>query len=330
MSSTKRIAVFGCKSTTEVLLKCLLALGKVDALITIDPEKGKHFEVADYNDLRDFASLHDIHVYSAEKYSLKSDTDYQTISDLNIDLAFVMGWQRLIPGPILEQFSVGAFGMHGSAANLPKGRGRSPMNWSIIEGKKSFYTNLFKYDAGADSGNVLDFVKFTITDQDTGETMHYKNTLSMEYLIRENYERLCSGNLKLKKQANQTPTYYPKRSPEDSLIDWQDDVQNVERLIRAVTKPFNGAYCFSGNNKVIIYRAQIFDLFDFGFTQEDPGTIVEIYPSGKFLIKGQGGLLLVNEYESDVKLQIGDVLSTGKEQKRYFPRNQFGGFDLEE
>ena len=47
--------------------------------------------------------------------------------------------KRLIPIDILEQFSVGAFGMHGSSMDLPLGRGRSPLNWSLIEGRKFFY-----------------------------------------------------------------------------------------------------------------------------------------------------------------------------------------------
>ena len=100
-----------------------------------------------------------VEVYTSHKYSLKSEEDF-AFSKNNFQIGFVVGWQRLIPENILDTF-IGVFGMHGSAMKLPKGRGRSPMNWSIIEGRKVFYTNLFKYNSGADDGDVLDTFKFS-------------------------------------------------------------------------------------------------------------------------------------------------------------------------
>ena len=330
MKSSKTIAVFGCKSTTQYLLEFLREEYSVAHLITIDPEKGHHFSVADYHDLTAFAADHDIVAYQAHKYSLKSEEDIAHIQGLGIDIAFVMGWQRLVPPEVLASLRVGAFGMHGSALHLPRGRGRSPMNWSILEGKKVFYTSLFKYDAGADSGQVVDTLKFTINEHDTGETMHFKNTLAMKHLVKTHLPSLIRNDFALSSQMDVTPTYYPKRSEEDSLIDWQDDVFNIERLVRAVTKPFNGAYSFVNNTKITIYRATIFDLHEFGHTHTFPGTVVEIFPNGKFVVKGLGGLLLVHEYQYDATLSVEDVLSTGEERKRHFTRNLYGDHDLAE
>ena len=136
------------------------------------------------------------------KPKTKSKEDLDFISSLNIDLVFVVGWQRLIPKIILESLSIGAFGMHGSSMDLPLGRGRSPMNWSLIEDKKFFYTNLFKYNSGVDSGDILDTFKFSITNKDTAETLHFKNTLSMKYLILKNIDSLLNNSFTLKKQRD--------------------------------------------------------------------------------------------------------------------------------
>lgn len=46
------------------------------------------------------------------------------------------------------------------------------MNWSLIEGRKWFHTNLFKFQAGIDDGPIVDTFTFSITDADTGETLH--------------------------------------------------------------------------------------------------------------------------------------------------------------
>ena len=186
-------AIFGCKNTTKFLIESLSKRIDIDYLITIDEEKGKKFDVADYCDLTETANKYDINVYKSKTYSLKRKEDIDYIKSLNIDVAFVVGWQRIVPGEILDSMSIGSFGMHGSSMDLPLGRGRSPMNWSIIEGRKYFYTNLFRYDSGVDSGDVLDTFKFDITHRDTAETMHFKNTLAMKYLIERNLDRLLSG-----------------------------------------------------------------------------------------------------------------------------------------
>jgi len=323
------IAVFGCKATTLFLLENLNVPHKIRHLITIGPEAGQKHDVADYLDLKEIAESKGINVYQAKYYSLKSQADQEYLNALKIDLAFVVGWQRLVPPEVLSGLSIGAFGMHGSSMNLPLGRGRSPMNWSIIEGRQVFYTNLFRYDPGVDSGDVVDTFKFQITHRDTAETMHFKNTLAMKYLIERNIEGLVRNDFKLTKQDDSiTPTYYPKRAPEDGLLDWGQDVQVIERFVRAVTRPFGGAFTFSGSNKVIIWDAQVFDLNDFGYENQPAGTVVAVFESGKFLVKCFGGLLLVNSYEAGFPIQKGMRFDNNSLAVKYFDRNPLGFFDV--
>jgi methionyl-tRNA formyltransferase len=332
MIKYSNIAVFGCKSTTLFLLRSLSAGAfKVTHLITIDPESGHKNEVADYYDLTIEASKMGTKVYQAKQYSLKHPDDISYVNDQNIDIAFVIGWQRLIPEKMLARFTVGAFGMHGSSMNLPLGRGRSPMNWSILEGRKVFYTNLFKYNEGVDSGDVLDTFKFQINERDTGETMHYKNLLAMKYLIGRNIDNLANGDFSLQTQRTDLqPTYYPKRTPDDSQIDWSVDVIIIERFIRAVTRPFNGAFTFVNSRKVIIWNSQVFDHSDFGYDHIAEGCVAAVFPDKKFLVKCFGGLLLINEYTTDAEIAEGDCFGNGGRELRYFRRNQHGFFDVEE
>ncbi|MBK7939262.1 MAG: hypothetical protein IPJ82_20250 [Lewinellaceae bacterium] len=323
------IAVFGCKATTLFLLENLNIPFKIRHLITSDPEAGQKHDVADYLDLKEIAESKGISVYRAKYYSLKNPADQEYLRSLKLDLAFVVGWQRLVPPEVLSGLSIGAFGMHGSSMNLPLGRGRSPMNWSIIEGRQAFYTNLFRYDPGVDSGDVVDTFKFQVSQRDTAETMHFKNTLAMKYLVERNIGNLVRNEFKLTAQNNLlTPTYYPKRSPEDGLIDWEQDVHVIERFIRAVTRPFGGAFTFSGSRKINIWDSQVFDLNDFGYENEPAGSVVAVFGSGKFLVKGFGGLLLVNTWDADFTPQKGMQLGNNGLTVKQFERNPLGFFDV--
>ncbi len=331
MATFDKIAVFGCKATTLFLLDNLNIPYPVRYLVTIAPDAGNKHDVADYLDLKAEAEARGIEVYQAKYYSLKHAADIAYINSLNLDIAFVMGWQRLIPAEVLAGLHIGAFGMHGSAANLPLGRGRSPMNWSVIEGRLAFYTNLFLYDPGVDSGDVVDTFKFQITPQDTAETMHFKNTLAMKFLIERNIEGLVHNDFKRTRQDDTImPTYYPKRTPQDGLLDWEQDVAALERFIRAVTRPFSGAFTYVGDQQVHIWAAQVFDIHDFGYEKWPAGTIVAVFESGKFLVKCFGGLLLVTAHEADLSVKKGMRFGNNGLEIKRFERNRLGFFDLEE
>ena len=195
--------------------------------------------------------------------------------------------------------------------------------------EKVFYTNLFKYRPGIDDGDVLDTYKFPINEKDTAQTLHFKNTLSMKFLIDKNFNDLCDNNFVLKSQVSSVmPTYYPKRNESDSLIDWDDDIHSIEKLIRAVTKPFNGAFTFFNKEKVTIYNAQIFCINDYGYDDKVSGEILEVFNDSKILVKGYGGLLLVNEFHSQINLSVGNIFSNNNFNKKVFDRNKFGFHDI--
>lgn len=328
--NSKKIIIFGCKSTTLFLIENLINKIKIDKVVTVNENIAHKNDIADYIDLTKSCSELYIPIYFANSYSLKSIEDQIFFENEKFDLAFIVGWQRLIPENILRTFSIGAFGMHGSSMDLPLGRGRSPMNWALIEGKNQFYTNLFKYDPGVDSGDVLDFMKFQITPFDNAETMHLKNTLAMVYLVSKNLDRLVNNDFTLKKQdLSITPTYYPKRNPEDSLIDWGQDINSIERFIRSVSPPFNGAFSYINDlHKIIITEAHVFDFSDFGYKEAKVGTIVQVFPNKRLLIKCFGGLLYVKSFISETEPQINDVLVSDVNLISNFVRNRQGYFDI--
>lgn len=327
-SKDLKVVVFGCKHTTAFILKTLAKEKAVDLLVTINAEMGKKEQVADYCDLRNLARQLNIPVYNAQSYSLQSPIDIEFFSQIQSITGFVIGWQRLIPEQVLHRFREGIFGMHGSSQNLPFGRGRSPLNWSIIEGRTKFHTNLFQLKAGVDDGEILGSRTFFITEKDTGGSLQLKNTLAMRELIQSHLPSILTGQYQLMPQAPGIPTYYPRRYETDSLIDWEMPVEFIERFIRAVTQPFNGAYSFIGQDKIILWEAQIFSKNEFQFPETKPGEILEIISENEFLIKAIDGSLLVTNFSSVHQPLQGEILHYGTNPPRKFPTNQEGYFDL--
>src|SRR3990167_1187540 len=303
------IAIFGCKDTTVSLLSVFTEAD----LITISPECAMINSVAGYKEILPFK-------YRANTYSLKNDIEY--FKNKKYDIGFCLGWQRLVPEEALNTFSFGVYGMHGSAFDLPIGRVRSPMNWALIEGRKSFYTNLFKYKPGIDDGDIVDKYKFEITDTDTAKTMHIKNTMAMVFLVKKNILKIINGEISPTPQKNISPTFYPKRTYEYNLIDWTKSVHDIHRHIRAVSEPFGSAYGFIGEKKIIIKKAQVVN-DEFDFYNSTVGEVVSVVCDCP-IVKCFGGLLLIEEFEGD--MSVGNVFNNEK-VKNKFSINYRGGYD---
>ena len=291
------IAFAGCKYTTRDCINKLIADGiNVDILITISPELAQKNAVAGYEDLRDFAAERGIDVYTARRYDLKAPEDEAFFAEHNVDVLLVIGWERLVPSNVLQLIRRGAFGMHGSPRGLPYGRGRSPLNWSLILDERRFRTSLFRYSPGVDDGDVVGTVEFEINEFDTCKTLHFKNRMAMNWLLRERLPDILAGTAEYEPQPAVPPTFFPRRRPEDGATDWSRTSRFVYNHVRALTRPYPGAYSLIGDARVTIWSCQ-----PFGSViplAGKPGMIREVFGDGSFAVEASDGLVLVTDYET--------------------------------
>ncbi len=321
MYNGKKIGIAGCKHTTKDLIEGLISMGIIpDHVITISPEKAKEQSVAGYFDLPCYLAKQRIDFTIVQSYNLKKTSDQEKIEKLDIDLLLVMGWQRLIPDWFLEKLTIGAFGMHGSNKPLPHGRGRSPLNWSLIQGKKIFFTHLFQYLPGVDDGPIVGDQIFDITPYDDAHTLHLKNLLAMKKLCEKAIPALTTKTAQYREQPKEGVCYFPKRTAEDGIIFWNDSTIDIYNLIRAVTKPFPGAFSYVDNRKnkkITIWKAIPFDTH-ITWPCALPGEIIEVFYNGTFIVKTGDTSMLVLEYEysQEETLKPGQILGTAEIERK--------------
>lgn len=225
----------------------------------------------------------------------------------NLISAFPWGWQRLIPKSVLDRFAYGIYGFHGNAGYLPFGRGRSPLNWSIILGDTRFNLNLFCYDEKADSPNVFATEMFSITPQDDIRTAQYKNMICSKNLIKKLLAAYKEGNISVRTDSKDFDSWYNKRTAADGKIDFHGRTREIYNLIRGVAAPFPGAFAYVGEEKVTVWEAQPFDeMID--FSAYAPGEVIDVF-DGHPIVRTVDGSLLIKKYESAKELQAGDVLA---------------------
>ena len=228
--------------------------------------------------------------------------------DGKFDLLIQGGWQRLFPQAILESLRVGAIGIHGSCDIIPKGRGRSPINWSLIEGQTRFIFHYFLIKPGIDDGDIFYYESVDINEWDTCRTLYYKNSIVTKRVMLEWIPKLAIGSYELRKQKGE-PTYYPKRSADDGLIDWNKNVFDIYNFVRALTRPYPGAFTFLDGIRINLWNVQPFDT-RLTYYGQDVGEIVEVFKTGDFVVNCNGGLLLVTDFETAGKIEKGFKLTS--------------------
>lgn len=78
----------------------------------------------------------------------------------------------------------------------------------------------------------------------------------------------------------------PQRSPEDGLIDWSQDARVVDRLIRAQTHPYPGAFTLSWK-RLYIWRSRI----DLPFPRDSKFGQVHMAASNEFVVSCANGCI---------------------------------------
>lgn len=117
---------------------------------------------------------------------------------------------------------------------------------------------MFFIDEGADSGDILGQEEYVIDDNDYAEDVCRKIEDAAYRLTKKVLAQIVAAKLNPIKQNEEEATYLLKRSPEDGLINWNEPIELIHRLIRAVSKPFPGAFgMYDGKHKLIIWRAEI-------------------------------------------------------------------------
>lgn len=196
----------------------------------------------------------------------------QHIAAIKPEFIFSFYYRELLPASILSLASKGAFNLHGSM--LPRYRGRSPLNWALLNGETESGVTLHYMVERADAGDIVGQRAVTIADDDYAPDVHAKQVKAAEALMADVFPRIANGTAPRTPQNIAEGEYCGRRRPEDGQIDWNKPAAAVRNLVRAVTQPFPGAFSYTGNRKIIVWRADT----DASAHGQKPGTVLAVEP----------------------------------------------------
>ena len=175
----------------------------------------------------------------------------QEFASFNVDLIVSLYYRVLLPSKVLKLARFGGLNLHGSP--LPAYRGRAPVNWMVLRGEKVGGATMHVMTRRPDGGPIVAARTFPIASSHTA----YDLVLQVRQLVGEilvvHLPSYLDGSVAPVKQGK--GTYFGGRRPDDGLIDWTRPAAEVVNLLRAVTRPYPGAFTMIEKRKLFVWWA---------------------------------------------------------------------------
>jgi len=245
-----RVVVFGYH---DIGAACLEELLDQEAnVIAVVTHRDDPNETIWFGSVAEVARTHGIRVETPDDSNAPAFVE--EIQRLRPDLIFSFYYRRLLAPAVLSIPRRGAINLHGSL--LPKYRGRAPLNWVLVRGDTVTGVTLHYMDERADHGDIIAQRAVPIEIEDTALTLSRKLTAAARALVGEMYPLIARGCAPRTTQDHTAATKFGRRTPADGLIDWSQSAWQIYNLIRAVARPFPGAFTYRLGQRVHVWAAR--------------------------------------------------------------------------
>lgn len=300
MSSLRIPAFFiGCVRSSEVALETLIDSTHIE-LRGIMTLRSSNFN-ADFTDLTGIAASANVPVYFAENINEKALVTL--LSELGVEVIFVIGWSKLLGASVLKVPSHGAIGYHPAA--LPRNRGRHPLIWALALGLQETASTFFLMEEEADAGPILNQRALLIAAEDDAASLYKKALEAIPCQLSEITEDLARNDLVARQQMHEQATHWRKRGPSDGIIDWRMPASGIFNLVRALTKPYIGAEFRVEDQTVKLWKCEVFE--QKVARDIEPGKVLSVKSYGTVIKAGEGAIRLLQTGKMPL-LREGDYL----------------------
>lgn len=211
------------------------------------------------------AQEHNIPVFQPE--TLKDGESFNILKSINPEIIVVVAYGKLLPKNILDLPKYGCVNAHASI--LPKYRGSSPIQWSIVCGDTETGITTMYMDEGMDTGDILEIAKTPINKDETAEELYDRLAVMAGELLNSTLEKIKNGSITPIKQDNDRASYAPIIKKEMGLLDFNKTANELHNLVRGFYS-WPAAYCFLNGKRLKVLKTEIC-----GNTQAAPGSVIK-------------------------------------------------------
>lgn len=247
------IVFMGTPDFASHILKCIYEAGHNITLVVTQPDKpkgrGKEMSVSA---VKAYAQSVGLPVFQPVK--IKDAASVEELRKYEADIFVVAAFGQILSKEILDMPKYGCINAHASL--LPKYRGASPIQWSIMMGEKETGVTIMQMNEGLDTGDMLTKAVVPICDDDTGESLHDKLAEAGGELTVSTLQKILNNEIVPKPQPAECDSYAKLLTKQMGELDFTKDASELERLIRAFT-PWPGTYTHIDGKMLKVLKAKV-------------------------------------------------------------------------
>ena len=185
----------------------------------------------------------------------------------------------VLPKEILDLPKYGC--INGHASLLPKLRGASPIQWSIVTGETKTGVSTMLMDEGMDTGDILETVITDIGAEETAEELFDRLAVMSADLMVSTLKKAQAGTLNPTRQNDAEATYAPIIKKEMAHIDFTKTADEICNAVRGFYS-WPCAFCFINDKRVKVIKAKKSNL-----TSQECGIVLD--SDNRLVISCKGG-----------------------------------------
>ena len=224
-----RIVFMGTPEFSVNVLEGLLEKHEVVLVVTQPDKLVGRKQILEYSPVKKCALLHDLPVFQPQKIK----DEYQAVLDAKPDIIITAAFGQFIPKIILDYPEYGCINVHGSL--LPKYRGGSPIQTSIINGEAETGITIMYMASKMDAGNIIVQRSIPILDTDDNGSMFEKLSILGRDLLLEVLPSIFAKTNPSIPQDESKVTYAFNITHEQQFINWNKSSREIINLIRGLS-----------------------------------------------------------------------------------------------
>ena len=292
-----KVVFMGTPDFAVGTLEAIVGAGHEVAAVVTQPDKPKgRGGVMAMSPVKECALSHGLTVLQPLK--ARNPEFIEEIKAINPDVIVVVAFGQIIPSEIIHMPKYGCINVHASL--LPKYRGASPIQWTVLDGCEYSGVTTMLMDEGIDTGDILETVTVKLDERETGGSLFDRLSLVGAKLLVDTLDKAEAGQLHPVKQDDSQSSYVRMIDKSFGLMDFTQPVEVLERKVRALN-PWPSAFTHMDEKLLKIWDATVIQdnnvkAGDYGKVQTEGKTCLTV--------ACDGGYLSVNELQLEGKKRM--------------------------
>ncbi|MBI4965216.1 MAG: methionyl-tRNA formyltransferase [Desulfomonile tiedjei] len=230
----------------------------------------------------------------SEPQDVRSPETVALLAEWKPDAIVVAAYGKILPEQILDLPPMGCVNLH--ASFLPRYRGASPIPAAILAGDEFAGVSTMLMNKGMDTGDILLQRTVPVDKEDTAGSLHDKLLEPGADLVVQTLKKMHEGTIEPQPQDHSQASYTRPMSKEDGRLQWQQDAEHLDRVVRAMN-PWPGAFFLCSEEPIRVWKAAP------KHGAASPGFIAGVREDGIAVGTGKG-LLILREVQAPGKKRI--------------------------